>query len=557
MKEKRNIAGDLTLPFFGFVLVAALTIASLTSISQYNIMVEKLNAGLDEANKASVKYILDNVSDSALIGTLSPAVLAELANARTAGIAAAENSLSDEIKDLIATRNGSANVFDIADSSITKDASDNVIIQFAVEAQVLPPPTPKYKRVFKKVVAKPFSLNSREVCTELDCPPGDCGDCGACDDCTGKCVPDFSIPDGQGGFKNPDTLTATEDNIACSLNDPCAVIGDGWETYEEHGITGCIKDNCKYLPNHHTVNRSTESIGGGFFAQPGSKFRVGVRPECDPSTGCTQNIFPTMHFITDTVLFTGQPLGFTDVCIDGNVYSIGPETTMSDLSDNSDDPGEQTYSICTDPRSPDPDEYVLFITAGRYPGNFGGVAAANNYCQTDAANAGLANSASYQALFNGFTGGVDVSAGSIVNANAQFFKADGTVINKCPLLPRYQREFNEYPLASPINQLANGFTVSPAGPLAGFLVPHNPDAGVWTGYLDTTGSASVSSSGISNCDGWTSIDVDSLALAEDFQVTDTWLGHVSVFSFYTIKRCDGTTTGPDTSGYRFYCVGPR
>ncbi len=216
----RDTEGDLTLPFFGFVLVAALTIASLTSISQYNIIVEKLNAGLEEADQASVKYILDNVSDSALIGALSPAVQAELINARNHGVAVAQTSLSAEIKDLIAVRNGDGvNVFDIADSSITKDASDNVIIQFAVEAQVLPPPTPKYKRVFKKVVAKPFSLNSRELCIELECPPGNCGECGVCDECTGTCIPYFNVPDGQGGFKNPDTESATANSIACKAED--------------------------------------------------------------------------------------------------------------------------------------------------------------------------------------------------------------------------------------------------------------------------------------------------------------------------------------------------
>ncbi len=396
-KIKRNRYGDLTLPFFGFILVGVLTIASLTSIAQYNIMVEKLNAGLEEANNASVKYILDNLSDSALIGTLSPAVLAELANARNHGVAVAQSSLTTKIKDLIAVRNGDGvNVFDITDSSITKDADDNVIIQFAVEAQVLPPPTPKYKRVYKKVVAKPFSLNSREVCTELSCPPGDCGDCGACDECTGTCIPDFSVPDGQGGFKNPDTATATDDNIACGATDPFVEFCEhlGWNVIEEAGLTGCELNNCKIVPTRHEWTEQFSYYN-----------TVAIDGAAPLSFG-----FPSSNI--------------NDYCLEGVNYVQDEEfTVLEDTGKN-----KKFYAVCqTNHSFPGFLSKRIFASSTKVNGAFGGIAGADAICQARANAAGLPGA--YRALLSDSV----TDAKDRIPGNVSYRLVDGTVFNSCPL----------------------------------------------------------------------------------------------------------------------------
>ncbi len=62
----RNSVGDLTLPFFGFILVGGLTIASLTGLSQYNIVSSKINKSIEEAQVAAQNYVQDNIPDSAM-----------------------------------------------------------------------------------------------------------------------------------------------------------------------------------------------------------------------------------------------------------------------------------------------------------------------------------------------------------------------------------------------------------------------------------------------------------------------------------------------------------
>ncbi len=455
-KTKRSPSGDLTLPFLGFVLVGALTIATLTGLSQYNIMSEKLNTALQEGKTAAISHIQNNLNDSALIGSPSPATTAALNQARFVGINAAKLSLGEKIQEELLVRNPSGgsdlNIFDSADTFVraASDGTGTVEIQFSVDAQLLSNVPINYQRSTEMVKARPSSFNSQ--CLELSCSTN-CGECGACDTCTGSCIPKFDVADGQGGFKIPDTENSSPDDIVCKLAAPQDICqAEGWNNITEDGIDGCELNGCKFIPNHTAWN-----INGSF-----------------AKVYFENSLISTTTFASATQFDSG-----------GKTYKRDQEFP----SDNQDSPGSKNYAVCREQLS-----RRIFVSSQTFTGNliqeaqaYGAstsdpVLAANTICTSIAAGAGMQGSWSALLGYYNTNRSAKVAAPNLReyytpkdNATGDFYKITKPIFGTDDLWNGILR---------PINIDENGNEISPG--ITWF---------VWSGFKSLTSNSYVSQIG--------------------------------------------------------------
>ncbi len=542
-KSNRNSRGDLTLPFFGFILVGALTIASLTGLSQYNILKSKLDNALFIGQTKAQNYISDNLSDSSVITPIQDqvAVDAVLAAARSEGISAAAESLSNLEAKLVALNGGTAisGIFDQAGTIVELNSDGTVSIQFSVSSNMISNIPIQYSKATSLLRARPSAISASVNPIDLDCPgDGTCGECGGCDRNTGNCIPLFEISDGQGGFKSPDTENATADAIACLDENPCAAIGEGWNLIEEAGRQGCEKDNCKYIPNYHSIQRSP-AFGFSPSGYGYTLFDIGVYNR-----------------------FFADSLGYEGVCQSGTWYDRGPETTASELSDNFYD-GEATYAVCASPYEHDTSaQYTMFVTSTRVRPDIG-VGGMDNVCNQSASNALLQppGAQAFKAMLERYSG-----FRNTFRSDQKYYNTRGELLNGCPLYSRSNTlGGSEFGLNRPPNideygnQIPASVQAIPSG-CSFFCFPTivaNDDR-VWTGV-----SSDGTNDGIGrHCNYWTALDGNMISSIGNANSSGNWLGGDIGF-VYGGYRCNGFGNYPfqfgssDGNGFRLYCVGPR
>ncbi len=402
-------------------------------------------------------------------------------------------------------------IFNTADSFVRSGSGGRVEIQFAVDAKILSSLPIQYQRKTSLISARPsgFAINN---CLELACPTGDCGACGACDSCTGTCIPDFSVPDGEGGFEIPDTENATSDNIACQVEvDQCEEIGDGWHAYEEAGLEGCINADasCKFIEDYYAWYIYEN---GGFFANQNSVIY---------DAGNLNYVFHGSVHRDD----------ITDYCLEDQLLIRGPEVPFSSYTASC--PAgfncpynEESFALCKIDDSAI-DFKTIFVTSSIYDSDFiteantlygatvasTGLEGGTRICEYHASQAGL-GVGPWKAVLNGREVNYDgVNPPTVIDNESyvtRFFDNDyqlkntqNQVVNRCNLWNPTNESLSaeiltEYGVSAPTpTQVWTGS--NPGAPhhninetiITGWIGFDDQHCGHWTGYDPDNNASSV------------------------------------------------------------------
>lgn len=377
----RSRIGALSVPFIGFVVSAALAIATITGLAQFNATKTKVDAALVEGQRAASNYIVENLNDSALLESpISAQTKIVLIAARDEAINAMIDSLGEPVgKALIRANGGSGydradveDIFDVAGTLIDLNGS-RVTIQMAVRTKMHSAVPVDYEQETDTITASPSELALAQAQKSLSCPDsGDCGTCGICDSATGKCVANTNVPDGHGGNLQPGAQDASGKYNCLNYIDTlqgkyCQELG--WNFINENGHDGCSDGaDCKFIHNYNSWN----IIG-------------------DPNTG-TANVY-----WAGALIASGIPAFSTTVNVGGQIYNRGQAFPYGF---NQDDPSQATYAVCEQSLP----QRILFVTSNTYTGNLRGHAlglglgsytidegflAADDICTMHANNAGL------------------------------------------------------------------------------------------------------------------------------------------------------------------------
>lgn len=281
LKTIRSRLGDLSVPFVGFVVSAALAIATITGLAQFNATKTKVDAALVEGQRAASNYVVENLNDSALLESpLSAETNSALAAARDAAINAMIDSMGQPVGESLISANGGSGysraavyaLFDIAGTVVSAN-SGRIDISMAVNTRMHSAVPVDYQQQTDTISASPseFALGINQK--SLSCPDGgDCGECGQCDEATGQCIPDDKVLRGNGGYRTPDT-PAADGKIACKAHaDTLAgryCVEVGWNLGTENSYESCIDpspgvgNECRITDNytHWRINRNGGSPG--------------------------------------------------------------------------------------------------------------------------------------------------------------------------------------------------------------------------------------------------------------------------------------------------------
>ena len=274
-QTQRKKRGDISLAFVAFIVTGTLLISSITGLSQFITVKNKIDGSLFEAEKAAMVYIRDNLTDSRFkqdgLGSLII-----LAQARDIAIARAIASLGPQTREYLSSRNGKnlVNIYNTENTYI-KPEGETIFLQIAVSANVMGAVPFKYQNKTPRRVVRPSSLNYiLDDKPEIDCNEGnDCGPCGMCETSAGICLPNFKIPKANGDpvfgpFMDPDDVGA-DGRYACrdfrnSLEGEfCQEVG--WNILKEAGKEGCIDPTgkCKFLENYYAWNLTGQADATG------------------------------------------------------------------------------------------------------------------------------------------------------------------------------------------------------------------------------------------------------------------------------------------------------